>query len=287
MTHAQTFGVLGAIVGDVAGGAYEGRGSKALEFDLFPQGARFTDDTVCTLAIADALMRLDPDSDAVTAAGVLVASLREVCGAHLDAGYGGRFYGWLRSAAPKPYGSFGNGSAMRVSPAVAFAGSEADVLEWAERTAAVTHDHPEGVKGAQATAWASFQAARGADKAAIRAGVGRLFGYDLSAGIAAVREAAVFDVTCQVSVPEAITCFLDADGYEESIRNAISLGADTDTQAAIAGSIAEAFYGGVPGELADVALGLLTPDLREIIDRWVGFVCSRPLDAADARRSRP
>lgn len=267
----QTFGLLGAIVGDVVGSRYEFHPVKHTDFELFPAGARYTDDTVCTLGIADALMRLHDDPE-LSHAEVIATSLRDVCRQHPDAGYGAMFSRWLRSPTPAPYNSFGNGSAMRVAPVVGFSRTEEEVLLWAERSAAVSHNHPDGIKGAQATAWAIQQALAGASKNAIRDGITTLFGYDMSASVEAIRPIARFDETCQVSVPEALVCFLDSASYEDAVRNAVSLCADADTQAAIAGSIAEGFYGGVPENLAEPALATLTPHLRDIFDRWLTFV---------------
>lgn len=272
--HSQTFGVLGAIVGDVIGSRYEFNRVKHTDFDLFPDGARYTDDTVCTLGIADALMRLadDPELDAAT---VIATSLRNICVQHPNSGYGAMFVRWLGTPGAPPYNSFGNGSAMRVSPVAGFARAEDDVLLWAERTAAVSHNHPEGIKGAQATAWAIDQAWKGATKESIRADINTMFGYNVSSPVEEIRPRATFDETCPISVPEAIICFLDSTSYEDAVRKAVSLSADADTQAAIAGSIAEAFYGGVPRDLADAALTTLTPELRGIYDRWLEFLSNR------------
>jgi len=269
-THSNTLGVLGAIAGDVIGSRYEFSPIKTTKFELFPPGARYTDDTVCTLAIADAFMELAsrPAADQHERQRIVAERLKSLCRMHPDGGYGGNFQHWLRADSLEPYGSYGNGAAMRASPA---AGMGADVLKWAELSAAVTHDHPEGVKGAKATAWAIDRAAHGADLESIRDGLTELFGYDLSRSIDEVRASALFDETCPVSVPEAFICFLDSTDFESSIRNAVSLGADADTQAAIAGSIAECFYGGVPEEIATQALATLSPRLREIFDRWVSF----------------
>lgn len=270
-THPSTFGVLGAIVGDVVGSRYEFSPIKTTEFELFPEGARYTDDTVCTLAIAEAFMELagQPNVDEAQRQRVVAERLKSLCRMHPDGGYGGNFRKWLSSDSLESYGSYGNGAAMRVSPA---AGMGGDVLEWAKLSAVVTHDHPEGVKGAQATAWAIDRAAHGADLDTIRSGLAELFHYDLTRPIDEVRANALFDETCPVSVPEALICFLDSADFESSIRNAVSLGADADTQAAIAGSIAECFYSGVPEDLAKQALATLSPPLRDIFDRWVAFV---------------
>jgi len=250
--------MLGAICGDVIGSVYEHRQIKTKVFDLFDPFCRFTDDTVLTVAVAYAIVNETPYSDALRSIGRL----------HPHAGYGRSFIDWLRSAEPGPYGSWGNGSAMRVSP-VGFAfDTEADVLAEAERTAVVTHDHPEGVKGAQATALSVFLARKGATKETIRERVGRGFEYDLNRSVKDIRPSYAFDVSCQGSVPQAIIAFLDSESYEDAVRNAISLGGDSDTLACIAGGIAEAFYGGVPEPIWSAVKPLLTPDLLGVIDSF-------------------
>lgn len=250
--------MLGAICGDVIGSVYEHRQIKTKVFDLFDPFCRFTDDTVLTVAVAYAIVNETPYSDALRSIGRL----------HPHAGYGRSFIDWLRSDEPGSYGSWGNGSAMRVSP-VGFAfDTEADVLAEAERTAVVTHDHPEGVKGAQATALSVFLARKGATKETIRERIGRGFEYDLNRSVKDIRPSYAFDVSCQGSVPQAIIAFLDSESYEDAVRNAISLGGDSDTLACIAGGIAEAFYGGVPDPIWSAVKPLLTPDLLGVIDSF-------------------
>ena len=259
--------MLGAIAGDVIGSVYERRPVKTKDFPLFPAGSRFTDDSVLTVAVARAILT---DGDYRRA---LWRTGRD----YPDAGYGGTFIRWLASPDPQPYGSWGNGAAMRVSP-VGFAfDTVAEVLEQAERSAAVSHDHSEGIKGAQATALAVFRhalegalmrlalavfrARTGAGRDAIRDEVEGRFGYDLERRLDEIRPGYDFDVSCQGSVPEALIAFLESDGYEDAVRNAVSLGGDADTLGAIVGGVAEAFYGGVPeGILAEVR-DRLTPDL--------------------------
>lgn len=243
--------MLGAIAGDIAGSVYEGRPTKRKDVTLFGPRATFTDDTVLTVAVADALLG---DRDYGRA-------IREYARRHPHRGYGGGFHQWMAAPDSKPYNSFGNGLAMRVSP-VAFAfDSEQDVLREAQRSAACTHNHPEGIKGAQATALAAYLARVGADKETIRTEIAGRFEYDLARTVDEIRRTYTLDVTCQGSVPEAIIAFLDSTGYEDAIRNAISLGGDSDTQACIAGGIAEAFYQQIPRAVLRQICHRLTPDL--------------------------
>ncbi len=247
--------MIGSIAGDMIGSVYEHHAIKTTVFPLFSQYARFTDDTVLTIAVADALMS---DGDY---AGKIKAFARR----YPNAGYGGTFYRWMMSAETAPYGSFGNGSAMRVSP-VGFACTTVDeVLQEAKRSADVSHSHPEGIKGAQAVALAIYLARTGESKDTIRHEIAARFGYDLNRTVDQIRPVYDFDVTCQGSVPESIIAFLDAADYEDTVRKAISLGGDSDTQACIAGGIAQAFYGGIPNNIAVWARGLLTPDLKNIV----------------------
>ncbi|MHB1398808.1 MAG: ADP-ribosylglycohydrolase family protein [Trichloromonadaceae bacterium] len=228
--------MLGALAGDIIGSRFEWRNLKSKVFELFTAESRFTDDTVHTVALAQSLLTGLPYHQL----------LREYFHLYPDAGYGGRFRAWASSDQAGPYQSFGNGAAMRVSPVAWFFQDLQTVLEAAEQSAAVTHDHPEGIKGAQAVAAAIFLARKGADKAWIRQYVSGTFGYDLSRTLAQIRPDYRFDVSCQGTVPPALTAFLESSDFEDAIRNAVSLGGDSDTLACITGSVAEAFYGGVP-----------------------------------------
>ena len=231
--------MIGAIAGDVIGSVYERKQIKTKEFPLFSARSRFTDDTVLTVAVAWAILGGRSYHEAVLAWGQR----------YPDAGYGGSFRHWLVEVDPQPYNSWGNGSAMRVSPVGWLFETEEEVLSQAEASAIITHNHPEGVKGAQATALAVFLARKGCEKEALRERIQREFGYDLTRTVEGIRPGYRFDVSCQGSVPEAIIAFLDGDSYEDTVRNAISLGGDSDTLACIAGGIAEAYYGGVPSEI--------------------------------------
>jgi len=250
--------MLGAIAGDVIGSPYEWRASHSTAFPLFAPESRFTDDTVLTVATAQAILTRTSYADAYHSFG----------NRYPNAGYGGAFQAWLRQRGRKPYGSWGNGSAMRVSP-VGLAGDSFDeVLAEAERSAAVTHDHPDGIRGAKAVAGAVFLARTGATKDTIRERIIEVTGYDLSRTVAEIRPTYSFDVSCQGSVPEAITAFLEADDVEQAIRNAISLGGDSDTQGAIAGGMAEAFWGGVPAPIAEEVRRRLPAELLDVIDAF-------------------
>ena len=229
--------LYGTIFGDIAGSTYEFRACKNYKFTTVPDKSHFTDDTVMTLAIASWLMK-DPDD-----LEVLIKEMQFFGNRYPKAGYGGMFRKWLIAEGPKPYNSFGNGSAMRVSPCAWVAKSLDEALILATKSAEVTHNHPEGIKGAQAVAAAIWMARNGSTKEEIKAYIESTFEYNLSRTIKEIKESGYdFDSTCQGSVPESIIAFLEGNDYEEVIRLAIYLGGDADTQAAIAGSIAEAFY---------------------------------------------
>ena len=229
--------LYGTIFGDIAGSTYEFRACKNYKFTTVPEKSHFTDDTTMTLAVASWLMK-DPDD-----LEVLVKEMQFFGNRYPKAGYGGMFRKWLIAEYPKPYNSFGNGSAMRVSPCAWVAKSLDEALFLAEKSAIVTHNHPEGIKGAQAVAAAIWMARNGSTKEEIKAYIESIFEYNLSRTIKEIKESGYdFDSTCQGSVPESIIAFLEGNDYEEVIRLAIYLGGDADTQAAIAGSIAEAFY---------------------------------------------
>ncbi|MCE2440077.1 MAG: ADP-ribosylglycohydrolase family protein [Candidatus Latescibacteria bacterium] len=235
----------GAIIGDIAGSVYEGRGRqiKTKDFEFFNQHGRFTDDSVCTAAVADILMN---GRSAVT-------TLQEWCRQYPRAGYGLWFRNWMRSDSPEPYDSFGNGAAMRVSPAALIHRDDLTLaLAATDQITAVTHDHPEGIKGARATVHAIWLALRETRPSAIQAAVSAEYGYDLSRTVDQIRPGYSFDVTCQGTVPEAITCALESTSFEDAIRNAVSLGGDSDTLAAIAGPIAEARHG-IPEDVRELA----------------------------------
>lgn len=233
--------MIGAIAGDIIGSVYENFHTKRKDFALFTRISTFTDDSVLTIAVADAILTERDYGRAI----------KSYARRHPLRGYGPRFLRWMVTPGNKPYNSFGNGSAMRVSPVAHAFDSEDQVLEEARRTAECTHNHPEGIKGAQATALAIFRARIGQDKETIRKAVQDCYGYDLSRTIDAIRPGYHTDITCQGSVPEAIIAFLDSTSFEDAVRNAVSLGGDADTQACIAGSIAEAYYKTIPDAILE------------------------------------
>jgi ADP-ribosylglycohydrolase len=251
--------MIGAIAGDIIGSVYEHHPIKTKDFPLFVSRCRFTDDSVLTIAIADSILTNSSYED----------SVRKMARHYPGAGYGRSFMQWLYSRDPQPYNSWGNGSAMRVSP-VGFAfATKAEVLSQAKKTAEISHNHPEGIKGAQATALAILLARTGHDKEEIRKEITRQFGYDLNRTIEDIRPTYSFDISCQGTVPEAMIAFFDAQSYEDAIRNAISLGGDSDTLACIAGGIAEAFYGAVPPSVQMKVKELLTPELWAITKNFL------------------
>jgi ADP-ribosylglycohydrolase len=250
--------MIGAIAGDVIGSVHEHGFTKSTSFPLFDQYSRFSDDTVLTVATAYAILSGTPYE----------VAYRDFGRRYPHAGYGGSFRRWLFADEPRPYGSWGNGSAMRVAPVGLAFDSVDDVLREAERSAAVTHDHIEGIKGAQATALAVFMARTGASKDDIRVDLLQRFGYDLRRTVDQIRPTYEWDVSCQGSVPEAIIAFLDSSDVEDAIRLAVSLGGDADTQAAIAGGIAEAFYKQIPEDLVGAVRQRLPSDFIPVIDAF-------------------
>ena len=259
--------MYGAILGDMIGAPYEfDRGNKKKDFPLFSAESNFTDDTVMTIAVAEALLATRGKNDEVIKAE-LVASMRDWGKRYPDAGYGGMFARWLVDENPQPYGSFGNGSAMRVAAAGWLADSEKEAVRLAKLTAEVTHNHPEGIKGAAAVAGAIFWARLGGSKDVIKSFVTETIGYDLSRTCDEIRPEYCHDETCQKSVPEAITAFLEGKDFEDVIRTTVSLGGDTDTLACIAGSIAEAYYG-IPDRLIVECRNRLPNEMRVLIDRF-------------------
>ncbi|MDR1509617.1 MAG: ADP-ribosylglycohydrolase family protein [Synergistaceae bacterium] len=259
--------VLGAIAGDIIGSPYEfdRNNIKTERFPLFGNDSRFTDDTVMTAAVAEGIMNGWGDEGKIEAE--IISAMRKYGGMYPCAGYGGRFAVWLRSRDPRPYNSFGNGSAMRVSP-VAWAWDDISSVErYAALSARVTHNHSEGIKGAQAVAGAIFLARGGAGKDEIKGYVESRYLYDLGRTLDDIRPGYHHDESCQKTVPEAITAFLESAGFEDAVRKAVSLGGDSDTLAAITGSIAEGFYG-IPGDIKIRVFARLDDDILSVISRW-------------------
>jgi ADP-ribosylglycohydrolase len=255
--------MLGAIAGDIIGSTYEFNRVATYDFELLPEGSDFTDDTVCSIAIADALLNHKD----------LATTLWDYCQAYPNRGYGGRFFNWLATPRDKlaPYNSYGNGSAMRVSAVACLYNTLEETLKVAKQTAEITHNHPEGIKGAQAVAAGIFLARTGATKREIAIYINETFGYKLNRCYETIRAHYSYDVSCQGSVPEAITCFLESQNYEDCIRKAIFLGGDADTQACIAGGLAQAFYGegelGIPEAIKQEVQLILPEEFLSVISR--------------------
>ena len=261
--------MYGALLGDIIGSPYEfDRGSKTKDFPLFSAESEFTDDTVMTLAVAEAL--LDSGVENMLPEN-LIRSMQRWGKRYPHSGYGLRFNRWLCSENPKPYNSFGNGSAMRVSSVAWLYDDLETVRRMAKLSAEVTHNHPEGIKGAESTAAAIFLARAGSTKAQIKAYIVQEFGYDLSRTCDEIRPGYHHVESCQETVPEAITAFLEGESFEDVIRTAVSLGGDCDTLTAIAGSIAEGFYG-VPEALKHRCRTYLTSDLLALLDRFEAYI---------------
>jgi ADP-ribosylglycohydrolase len=249
--------VIGAIAGDIIGSVHEATATKTKRFPLFTVESSFTDDTVMTAAVAEVLLD----------GGSYVRAFHRYFRAYPDVGYGHQFKTWCELRRTDPYQSWGNGSAMRAGPVGLAFDRIDDVLAEAERSACVTHDHPEGIRGAKATAAAVFLARRRTDKSALARYIETEFGYDLGVPLKRVRRTFLFDVSCVGTVPWALRAFLEADGFEDAVRNAISLGGDADTLACIAGAVAGAYYP-VPDDIASEAMGRLDDRLRGVVSRF-------------------
>ncbi len=258
--------MLGAIIGDIVGSKYEFNNIKTKDFPLFSDGCSFTDDTIMTVAVAEWLMTSSHMRHLV--------SIMQSYGKKYpfpQGGYGGSFARWLRDANPMPYYSFGNGAAMRVSPVGLKYHTLSATLSTAEVTASITHDHPEGIKGAVSVAHAMYIARTEHNKELLRDVIQSQYGYDLQTTCDEIRPNNMFNETCQGTVPQAIVAFLDSTDFEDAIRNAVSLGGDSDTLAAITGGIAEAYYG-VPDNLKQMAMSYLPNEFRQIIDRFYNMI---------------
>jgi type I restriction enzyme M protein len=274
--------LLGAIIGDIVGSRFEFDNHRSKDFELFTEDCQVTDDSIMTLAVAKAIMEADKitepshgrygyDSEFyLLVKRMTIKYLQEIGRRYPNCGYGGRFSGWIFSDDPRPYNSFGNGAAMRISPVGFASRTESEVCRLSEVVTGVSHDHCEGLKGAEATAVAIYMARRGFTKGEILDKIKRNY-YELDFKIDDIRDTYKFNETCQETVPQAIQAFLESTSFEDAIRTAISLGGDSDTLAAITGSIAEAYYG-VPQDLKDKALNYLDSDLRAIYDEWYAFL---------------
>ena len=260
--------MLGALIGDMVGAPYEfDRGRKTKEFPLFIKYSQFTDDSVMSIAVAEALLSCGRDADDETIQKACIDRMQEWGRAYPDAGYGGMFYQWLHTREPKPYGSFGNGSAMRVASAGWLFDTLEETRHMARLTAEVTHNHPEGIKGAEATASAIWMARNGSSKDGIRDYIVQEFGYDLSRTCDEIRPTYYHIETCQQTVPEAITAFMEGKDFEDVVRTAVSLGGDCDTLTCIAAGMAEAMYK-IPEIMERECRARLPEDMKAILDRF-------------------
>lgn len=260
--------MYGAILGDMIGAPYEfDRGNKTKDFEMFNDRVGFTDDSVMTIAVADALMRISNDSEDDDVRTAVIQSMQKWGKKYPRAGYGQRFFFWLSKKNPKPYGSWGNGSAMRVSSVGWLYNSLEETRRYARLTAEVTHNHPEGIKGAEAVASAVFMARNGASKDEIKEYIIQEFDYDLSRTCDEIRPGYHHVESCQETVPEALTAFMEGTDFEDVVRTAVSLGGDCDTLTCIAASIAEAFYG-LPDIMKDECRKRLPNDMLRILDRF-------------------
>ena len=273
--------MLGAIIGDIVGSIYEFDNIKTKNFNLFTNEMFFTDDTVMTIAIADAIINgAKPEN--------FILSMKKWGGDYIDKSYGRSFRRWLKSENSEPYNSWGNGSAMRVSPCGWVAKLDIPIEEGIKQTeelarmsAEVTHNHPEGIKGAQATASSIFFMRLGKSKNAIEEYKNKLkdyiqnkYKYDLNFTLNEIRPSYAFNESCQKTVPQAIVSFLESENFEDAIRNAISIGGDSDTLAAITGSIAEAAYG-IPEDIKEKAISYLDNEIKEVYNSWINFLDSK------------
>ena len=257
--------MIGAIIGDIVGSRFEWHNIKTKQFKLFHDRCEFTDDSVMTLAVAKAI--LECNGNVARLPDQTVKCMQEIGQHYPDCGYGGHFLHWIYADDPQPYNSWGNGSAMRVSPVAWAARDLEECVAMSEAVTAVSHNHPEGIKGAVAIAAATFLALHGSTKDSIKEAIESLCGYDLSFTLDSIRDEYSFDVSCQGTVPPAIVAFLESADYEDAIRNAISIGGDSDTLAACTGAIAEAFYG-VPAMMRDFAETYLDARLDEILTEF-------------------
>lgn len=273
--------MIGAIFGDIVGSVYEFDNVKTKEFQLFTDKCKFTDDTVMTVAVADALMQFDKVSDLEAFKKVLIRTMHRYGKKYPRAGYGGHFRMWLRTEETEPYGSYGNGSAMRVSPVAWNANSLDEALALAKASAEVTHNHPEGVKGAVVTAGATYLARTGATMAEIKEFVSGY--YDMNFTLDEIRPIYYFNETCQHTVPQAMQAFFESTSFEDTIRNGISIGGDSDTLCAICGAVAEAYYGMTKQEKA-VAMSYLDEPLREVV-RMFGKTVRSVVDISRGKNS--
>ena len=257
--------MIGAIIGDIVGSRFEFHNHKSKDFTLFTPKCFFTDDTVMTLAVANALNKYETVTDYKDLKLTLIKSMHEIGNHYPNCGYGGRFYGWIRNRRTTPYNSYGNGSAMRVSPVGWYAKSLDEAERLAKATAVVTHNHPEGIKGAVSVAGAIYLARTGSTMNEIKKYISRFYKIDFT--LNKIRPTYSFHETCQDSAPQAFEAFFESVSFEDAIRNAISIGGDSDTVAAIAGSMAEAFFG-IPEDIAEIGMLYLDNYMSDIVEKF-------------------
>ncbi len=274
--------MIGAIIGDIVGSRFEFNNHRSKDFELFTDECEITDDSIMTIAVAKAIMETEKKiKTLINECGnnyeynkllesMTIKYMQEIGRKYPYCGYGGMFRRWVFSDNPKPYNSFGNGAAMRISPVGFFANTEHEARELSKTVTSVTHNHEEGIKGAEATVVSIYMARHGATEEEIRQKINENY-YSLNFTINEIRDTYKFNETCQGTVPQAIVAFLESTSFEDAIRTAISVGGDSDTVAAIAGSIAEAYYG-VPDDIKEKALTYLDTKLRSIYDEWCEFI---------------
>ena len=277
--------MIGAIIGDIVGSRFEFNNHRSKDFELFTDECEATDDSIMTLAVAKAIMETEKKMKPLLSQrennheynllleSMAIKYMQEIGRKYPYCGYGGMFRHWVFSDNPKPYNSYGNGAAMRISPVGFFAVTEYELRELSKIVTAVTHNHEEGIKGAEAVALSIFMAKRGATKEEIRNEINENY-YGLDFTIDEIRDTYRFNETCQGTVPQAIVAFFESSSFEDAIRTAISVGGDSDTLAAITGSIAEAYYG-VPEDIKEKVLTYLNTELRSIYDEWCEFMSNK------------
>lgn len=264
--------MIGAIIGDIAGSRFEFNNHRDKKFKLFTHESDFTDDTVCTVAVADWILK--SADHGITCAERFASILQSWCKRYPGRGYGTHFLQWIEK--PKRYNSMGNGAAMRISPVGDYFSVLPNLDYYSDMVTGVSHNHPDGLKGARAIANAIWFARNGASKADIHTNITKEFGYDLSFTCNSIRKTNEFNETCPVTVPQAIVAFLESSDFEDAIRNAISIGGDSDTIAAMAGSIAEAYYKKIPRSLIREVLIRVPAEVEAVIEEFYGMVSSRP-----------
>ena len=260
--------MIGAIIGDIVGSRFEFNNYRSKDFEFFGSDCTFTDDTVCTVAVADWI--LNSHEYGLTSGQRASLIIQKWCIKYPGRGYGLMFLNWINDA--KPYNSFGNGAGMRISPVGLFFDNETDLFKYSDMVTAISHNHPEGLKGARAIALCMFLGRSGSSKTEIKERISSEFGYNLNQKCDVISKTNTFDETCQVTVPQAITAFLESTDFEDAIRLAVSIGGDTDTIAAMTGAIAEAYYKEIPAQIIKHVLSILPPEMVKVISEFYKLV---------------